>query len=639
MHLFSNRDKDTTPRSQYKRSYVRLAMLASIGVLVLGLLTAVSFVPQSGTSKTRAAAAWTQIFSDEFNGPAGTGVNTANWLYDTGTGFGTGEIETMTNSTNNVYQDGAGHLVIKAIRDASGNWTSGRIETQRSDFGVPAGGILAMEASIQQPNVSGAAGEGYWPAFWSLGAPYRVDHSWPKDGEIDTLEDVNGLSSVYGTLHCGVAPGGPCNEYSGIGSGKRACSGCQTGFHTYRVEVDRSVSPEQIRWYLDGVNYFTVSANQVDATTWANAVDHAFFIIFDLAMGGGFPNGVAGHNTPTAATASGASMLVDYVRVYTANGPTSTPTPTPTSTPTATPTPTPGGGVQINAGGSAVAPFGADTDFSGGTAVSTANTITTSGVSNPAPQAVYQSNRYGTFSYAVPGLTAGASYTVRLHFAETYWTAAGQRIFNVGINGQQVLSNFDIVASAGAANKATVQQFTATADSSGKITIQFTSVKDNAQINGIEVIPATTTPATRINSGGPAVAPFAADSDFTGGATACSTNTINTSSVSNPAPQAVYQCNRYGTFSYAIPGLTAGKTYTVRLHFAETYWTAAGQRTFNVSINGQQVLSNFDIVAAAGAANKANVQQFTATADSTGKITIQFTSVKDNAQVNGIEII
>ncbi len=636
MHLFSNRDTDTSSRPQYKRSYLRSAMLTFISILVLSLLTVVSFVPHSTTPKARAAT-WTQIFDDEFNGAAGTGVDTSNWIYDTGTGFGTGEIETMTNSTNNVYQDGAGHLVIKAIRDANGNWTSGRIETQRSDFGVPAGGELEMEASIQQPNVSGAAGEGYWPAFWSLGAPYRVDHSWPKDGEIDILEDVNGLSSVYGTLHCGVDPGGPCNETSGIGSGQHPCAGCQTAFHTYSVIVDRSVSPEQIRWYLDGVNYFTVSANQVDATTWSNAVDHAFFIIFDLAMGGGFPNGVAGHTTPTSATASGGSMLVDYVRVLTTTG--SAPSPTPTTAPTPTPTPISTGSTQINAGGPAVSSFAADMDFTGGSTASVSNTIDTSGVSNPAPQAVYQSNRYGNFSYAIPGLTAGGSYTVRLHFAETYWTAAGQRTFNVSINGQQVLTNFDIVAAAGAANKANVQQFTATADSSGKITIQFTTVKDNAQVNGIEVLPAATTSATQINAGGPAVAPFAADSDYSGGATACSTNSITTSGVSNAAPQAVYQCNRYGNFSYAIPGLTAGKTYTVRLHFAETYWTAAGQRTFNVSINGQQVLTNFDIVAAAGGANKANVQQFTATADSSGKITIQFTTVKDNAQVNGIEVM
>jgi len=317
-------------RSHQQRHWfsLRIATLFIIGSSLV-LATALVFFPSAGVPKAHAAT-WTQIWSDEFNGAAGTGVDTSNWIYDTGQGiFGTGEIETMTNSTANVYQDGNGHLVITALRDANGNWTSGRLETQRSDFGAPAGGEFAMEASIQQPNLSGAAAAGYWPAFWSLGTPYRVDHNWPADGEIDMMEDVNGLSSVFGTLHCGVDPGGPCNETTGIGSGQRACAGCQTGFHTYRVEVDRSVSPEQIRWYLDGVNYFTVNANQVDPTTWANAVDHSFFILFDLAMGGGFPGAFGGG--PTAATQSGGSMIIDDVRVYTANG-NVTPTPTPTST-------------------------------------------------------------------------------------------------------------------------------------------------------------------------------------------------------------------------------------------------------------------------------------------------------------------
>jgi len=325
-----------------RQSRKRLSLLTATLVIVASLALAAWNVGPFSAAPVARAATWTQIWSEDFNGSAGTGVNTANWLYDTGTGFGTGEIETMTTSTNNVHLDGAGHLAITALRDGSGNWTSGRIETQRSDFGAPAGGQVAMEASIQQPNVSGAAGEGYWPAFWMLGSPFRVDHSWPKDGEVDILEDVNGLSSVYGTLHCGVSPGGPCNEFSGIGSGRHACSGCQTAFHTYRVEIDRSVSPEQIRWFLDGVNYFTVKATQVDPTTWANAVDHPFFIIFDLAMGGGFPNGVAGHTTPTGATASGASMIVDYVRVFTMQGNGVTPTPTTGGT-TPTPTPTPSG--------------------------------------------------------------------------------------------------------------------------------------------------------------------------------------------------------------------------------------------------------------------------------------------------------
>ena len=164
-----------------------------------------------------------------------------------------------------------------------------------------------------------------------------------------------------------------------------------------------------------------------------------------------------------------------------------TPTPTPTA-PTPTATPGTGGGVHLDAGGPAAAPYSADADFNGGAAVSTANVIDTSGVTNPAPQAVYQTNRVGlTFSYAIPNLTAGKTYTVRLHFAETYWTATGKRVFNVSINTQSVLSNFDIVAAAEGANKAVVKQMTATADGSGIITIQFTSVVDQAQINGIDI--------------------------------------------------------------------------------------------------------------------------------------------------------
>jgi beta-glucanase (GH16 family) len=293
-----------------------LRMLAL--TLVVGLAGA-AFLSGSATAAVPAPpAGFTLTWSDDFTGAAGTGVNSANWFYDTGTGiFGTGEIETMTNSTANVFQDGAGHLVIRANHSGtnpSTGWTSGRIETQLSSFGAPAGGVVLMQSSIQQPNVNTSNGLGYWPAFWMLGAGLRTGGTWPGVGEIDILEDINGLSSVFGTLHCGVDPGGPCNETTGLGSGQRACSGCQTAYHTYGVEIDRSVSPEQIRWYLDGTNYFTLNSTAVDATTWANAVDHPFFIIYDLAMGGGFPAAFGGG--PTAATVSGGQMNIDYVAVY-----------------------------------------------------------------------------------------------------------------------------------------------------------------------------------------------------------------------------------------------------------------------------------------------------------------------------------
>jgi hypothetical protein len=384
---------------------------------------------------------------------------------------------------------------------------------------------------------------------------------------------------------------------------------------------------------------------------------------FDIVAAAGGPDKAVAEQF-TATADSGGKLTIQFTSVVDnaevsgieilSSSSTGTPTPTPTLTPTPGTTPTPvtgSGGVQINAGGDAATPFAADVDYSGGSTVTTANAIDTSGVSNPAPLAVYQTYRVGqSFSYTVPNLTPGASYTVRLHFAETYWSSAGKRTFNVSLNGQQVLGAFDIEATAGAINKAVVKQFTATADSSGKITIQFTSVVDQAQVNGIEVLGAsavtptpTTTPTSaglRINAGGAASGTFVADVDYSGGSTVTTANAIDTSGVSNPAPLAVYQTYRVGqSFSYIIPNLTAGKTYTVRLHFAETYWSSAGKRVFNVSLNGQQVLSNFDIEATAGALNKAVVQQFTVTADSSGRITIQFTSVVDQALINGIEVI
>jgi hypothetical protein len=100
----------------------------------------------------------------------------------------------------------------------------------------------------------------------------------------------------------------------------------------------------------------------------------------------------------------------------------------------------------------------------------------------------------------------------------------------------------------------------------------------------------------------------------------------------------VYQAERYGNFTYTFTGLTTGLNYKVRLHSAETYWTTVGQRRFNVIINGTQVLTNFDIIAAAGAANKAVINEFNAVA-SGGQIVVQYVTVTDNARASGIEIL
>ena len=235
-------------------------------------------------------------------------------MYDTGAGstFGTGEIETMTNSTSNVHLDGNGDLDITALGSGS-SWTSGRIQTTQRQRRRAGGGELEVTASIEQPN---PAGLGYWPAFWMLGPG-----QWPENGEIDILEDVNALSEHSSTIHCGTDPGGPCNEPDGIGSGLLSCSGCQTGYHTYTMILNRTnTSDESITFYLDGNETFSVSESQVGTSTWQAAYDHNLSIIFDLAMGGGYPNGVCNCTTPSSATSSGGTMSVAYVAAYPTTG-------------------------------------------------------------------------------------------------------------------------------------------------------------------------------------------------------------------------------------------------------------------------------------------------------------------------------
>jgi hypothetical protein len=150
-------------------------------------------------------------------------------------------------------------------------------------------------------------------------------------------------------------------------------------------------------------------------------------------------------------------------------------------------------------------------------------------------------------------------------------------------------------------------------------------------------------PAAQIDAGGNGVAGYSADT-ITDGTPVTTNVPIDTSQVFNPAPLAVYQSGRAatnGAFTYKITGLTPGVAYAVRLHFAEIVYVAPGQRKFNVAINGTPVLTDFDIFAAAGAANTAIVRSFNSVADPNGTITITFTSINGMgaALVNGVEIL
>ncbi|GAB3506583.1 carbohydrate-binding protein [Amycolatopsis cihanbeyliensis] len=305
----------------------RLGAATAIAAL---LVTVPLAAPSAQASVPPPDPGWTLEWSDDFTGPAGSLPSSDNWIFDLGHNYpggpanwGTGEIARHTDDPSNISLDGSGNLRITPRRDGAGNWTSARIETQRADFRPPDGGVLRIEGRLQMPNVTGSAALGYWPAFWALGSPYRGNYwNWPGIGEFDIMENVNGMNQVWAVLHCGTAPGGPCNENNGIGA-SRTCPGasCQSAFHDYRFEWDSSGSVGELRWYVDGQQYHSVRQDQLPADTWNQMTSHAgYFILLNVAMGGAFPDGVAGFQTPTAETVPGHPMVVDYVAVWTHGG-------------------------------------------------------------------------------------------------------------------------------------------------------------------------------------------------------------------------------------------------------------------------------------------------------------------------------
>ena len=291
--------------------------------------------------------------------------------------------------------------------------------------------------------------------------------------------------------------------------------------------------------------------------------------------------------------------------------------------------------------------WSADTDFSGGNLFGTTNSI-----SKTSDAQLYQTERFGSFSYhfSVPN----GNYNVVLKFAEIYWSSPGQRVFNVSINGTQVLTNFDIVAAAGGPRTAIDKAFPVTVNN-GAITVQFIlGLADWPKVSAIEVIQGatsttastssssttsstTSTTSVRVHAGGGAYTDslgqtWSADTDFSGGNLFGTTN-----SISKTSDFQLYQTERFGSFSYhfSVPN----GSYNVVLKFAEIYFPAPGERIFNVAINGTQVLTNFDIVSAAGGPLTAIDKTFPVTVNN-GAITIQFITGPANwPKVSAISLV
>ena len=222
----------------------------------------------------------TLVWSDEFDGN-GT-INTNIWTYEIGGGgWGNQEVQSYTNSLNNVYKEN-GILKIKVIKESNNTYTSGRIITKNKfDFKY---GRVDIRAKL--PSLAGT-----WPALWMLGA--NIDSvSWPNCGEIDIMEQFEDKSYVQATCHWD-------NNNNNANYGLPIDLSTPTEFHIYSLLWTEG----SIRVFLDDTEYFVMSTNN------AMPFDANFFFIFNVAMGG--TNG--GTIDPNFTTDT---MEVDYIRVY-----------------------------------------------------------------------------------------------------------------------------------------------------------------------------------------------------------------------------------------------------------------------------------------------------------------------------------
>ena len=138
-----------------------------------------------------------------------------------------------------------------------------------------------------------------------------------------------------------------------------------------------------------------------------------------------------------------------------------------------------GGGAYTDAAGQA---WSADQLFTGGVTYATPAAI-----ANTTSDPLFQTERYGAnFAYAIP--VANGSYNLDLGFAELYWNAAGNRVFDVTVEGKLAIDDLDIWSQVGQ-NAALTKAVSGIAVTDGILNINFTASKDQAKVSFIGVHP------------------------------------------------------------------------------------------------------------------------------------------------------
>ena len=250
------------------------------------------------------------VWSDEFDTPGKTAINSTNWFHQTqlpaGGSWFNGEEQHYTNRIENSFVEND-NLNIVAIKESftdqgvTKQYTSARLN---SKFAFTYGRV---DVRAKLP-----AGNGTWPAIWTLGknisesgAYWQTqgfgNTSWPACGEIDIME--HGLGAVN---HTSSALHTPSSFGNTINTASQVISDVTNNYHIFSVNW----SPNQITFLVDGVGFYTYNPAVKDANTWPFDLEQ--YLILNIAMGG-----ISGSISPSFTQSP---MVIDYVRVYQNNG-------------------------------------------------------------------------------------------------------------------------------------------------------------------------------------------------------------------------------------------------------------------------------------------------------------------------------
>lgn len=280
-------------RKNYKSS--SLQYIAGLGMLVVFAIISCS------PDETQVVTNFNNlVLEDDFatDGPLDSNL----WNFDIGNGaeegipgWGNNELQYYTDRPENVVvEDGMLKITAREESFQGASFTSARIQT-KGKFQQKYG---RFEARIKLP-----WGQGLWPAFWMLGDDNNGAEVWPQIGEIDIMENRGSEPTIMSSAVHG--PG-----YSGGNAITKSYElendRFDTGFHIFGIEWGENY----INFYVDDVLYNQITPEDVTGD-WV--FNDEFYIIMNVAVGGTFGG------PPNAQTVFPQEMLVDYVRVYSAD--------------------------------------------------------------------------------------------------------------------------------------------------------------------------------------------------------------------------------------------------------------------------------------------------------------------------------